>query len=335
VNTVPRRKEEPAVSEYAHALDPEVCFDAACTLLQQMIAAAREHGVSGDWTADAAETAVVAGGRAVEKAVLQGFFDARATAEAKAKADGGLSAPVDVAGVRHGRTESGHLRRQVTTVGPVAVHRLAFRAPNAANLHPADENLNLPPGLHSWPVAELAAIESARGSFDDAAEALARACGAPVAAPQAVRAMVIVAAADFIAFYDQTAPMMSTKKTLLVLNVVGKGIVMRPEDLREDTRKKAERAAKAGQLAEGDRPNRKRMATVGAVYDAEPALRRPHDITTLTKARKNRRKKKAKKEDRKKRTGPKALRKWLTASITDDPADIIAALFDQAEASGP
>lgn len=186
-----------------------------------MIVTAREHGASGDWSADAAEMAVVGDDRAVELAVLRGFFDARAAAEVDSHAAGELAAPIDAAGVRHGRVEPGHLRRQCTALGPVTVHRLAFRAPHAENLYLADEQLNLPPGLHSWPVAKLAAIESARGSFHDAAEALTRTCGAPVPVPQAVRAMVIAAAADFAAFYEQTAPMMSTKKTLLVLTVDG------------------------------------------------------------------------------------------------------------------
>lgn len=323
------------MSEYAFAPDPEMCFDTARAGLEEMIAAARGHGAAGDWTADAAESAVIDDSRAVALAVLQGFFDTRAAAEATARAEADLDAPVDADGVRHTRCEPGHVRLLACMLGRLRVHRLAFRAPGAENLYPADAELNLPSGLHSWPVAKLAAIESARGSFGDAAQALTRACGAPVAAPQAVRAMAIAAAADFAAFYDQTAPMMSTARTLLVLTVDGKGIVMRPEDLREDTRKKAERAAKAGRLADGDRPNRKRMATVGAVYDAEPAPRRPHDIITLAKAGKQKHRKKPKKKDRTKRTGPKAVRKWLTASVADGAADVIAAVFDQAEARDP
>jgi hypothetical protein len=323
------------MAQYAHVPDPEAAFDAARTGLEEMITAAREHGACGDWSAETAEYAVVGDGRAVELAVLQGFFDTRAVAEADARAAGDLAAPTDAAGVRHGRVEPGHLRHQATTVGRVTVPRLAFRAPHTDNLYPADAELNLPPGLHSWPVAKLAALESARGSFHDAADALTRACGAPVAAEAQVRAMAIAAAADFGAFYAHTPPMMSTKKMLLVLTVDGKGITMRHADLREDTRKKAEQAAKNGRLADGDRPNRKRMACVGAVYDAEAAPRRPHDIITLAKAGKKKHKKNRTKKKDTKRPGPKAVRKWLTASVADDAADVIAAVFDQAEARDP
>jgi hypothetical protein len=143
--------------------------------------------------------------------------------------------------------------------------------------YPADALLNLPAGPYSHEVAKLAAVESARGSCHDASDALARTCGSPVAAPQAVRAMAIAAAVDFAAFYDHTASMMSGAGTLLVLSVDGKGIVMRPSDLREATRKKAEGEAAAGRLGDGGHSGRKRMATIGAVYDAEPAPRRSHD----------------------------------------------------------
>ena len=330
-----QHKEEPAVSEYAHAPDPEARFDAARDRLEQMIAAAREHSASGDWSADAAERAVVAGGRTLELHVLQGFHDARATAELHARTAGHFAAPVDAGGVQHGRIEPDHARRLSTTVGCVTVRRLAFRAPQRENLYPADAELNLPAGLHSHEVAKMAAIESARGSFADAADALARRCGASVAAPQAVRAMAIAAARDFDGFYDHTAPMMSSDGTLLVLSVDGKGIVMRPADLREATRKKAERDCAAGRLGDDGHAGRKSMATIGAVYDAEPAPRRPHDIITLAKAGKRKHKKKAKKKDRKKRPGPKAVRKWLTASVAANAADVIKAVFDQAEARDP
>jgi hypothetical protein len=329
-----QHKKEPAVSEYAFTPDPEAAFDAARAGLEELIAAAREHGWGGDWSADTAERAVVGDGRAVQLQVLQGFHDARALAESAAHANGDLATPVDAAGVEHRRTERGHVRHLACTVGTVSVHRLAFRAPDTENLYPADAVLNLPAGLHSHEVAKLAAIESARGSFADAAEALARTCGAGVAAPQAVRAMAIGAAADFAAFYDHTAPMMSDAGTLLVISVDGKGIVMRPADLREATRRKAEREKAAGRLGDDGHAGRKRMATIGAVYDAEPAPRRPHDIITLAKAGKTKRKKKAKK-NRKKRPGPKAVRKWLTASVADDAADVIKAVFDQAETRDP
>lgn len=84
---------------------------------------------------------------------------------------------------------------------------------------------------------------------------------------------------DIDAFYRARIPTPCTAGTLLVISVDGKGIVMRPDSLRPAT---AKAAARRGlfrtRLAAGEKPARKRMATLAAVYDAEPALRRPHDV---------------------------------------------------------
>jgi hypothetical protein len=66
---------------------------------------------------------------------------------------------------------------------------------------------------------------------------------------------------------------------VLVLTVDGKGIVMRPEALREPTARAAAGATTklATRLSKGEKRNRKRMATVGAVYDITPVARSPAD----------------------------------------------------------
>ena len=54
---------------------------------------------------------------------------------------------------------------------------------------------------------------------------------------------------------------------------------MRPGALRAATAKAAARLGKMRtRLTAGEKPNRKRMAALVAVYDAEPAERRPHDV---------------------------------------------------------
>ncbi len=58
-----------------------------------------------------------------------------------------------------------------------------------------------------------------------------------------------------------------------------KGIVMRPGALRAATAKAAAKLGKMRtRLSAGEKPNRKRMAALVTVYDAEPAKRRPHDV---------------------------------------------------------
>jgi hypothetical protein len=135
------------------------------------------------------------------------------------------------------------------------------------------------------------------------------------------------AARDITAFYAARIPQPCTASTLLVLSADAKGIVMRPGALRAATAKAAARQGKMRtRLAAGEKPNRKRMATLACVYDAEPAPRRPHDVIAPPGGRHG---------CRIPRPGPKTRARWLAGSVEHDPAEVIAAAFDQAEARDP
>jgi hypothetical protein len=224
------------------------------------------------------------------------------------------------------RVERGHRRGLATVFGPVTVTRMAYRAPGARNLYLADAALNLPEGRHSDGLAKMAVIESVRGSFDDAAEAIGRASGVAVGKPQLL-AMVRGAAADIEAFYAQRLPG-PAPGALLVQTYDGKGIVMRPEALRAGTVKAAAKASQklSTRLSPGEKNGRKRMAELGCVYDAEPVPRTPGDV--LARSAKPG-------QDATRRRGPVATGKWLTGSVTDDIAAVIAAGFDEATRRDP
>jgi hypothetical protein len=221
-----------------------------------------------------------------------------------------------------------------TVFGTVRVTRCAWRAGGAHNLYPADAALNLPERLHSHTLRRRAAIEAVRDSFQAAEQAITRACG-KVAGKRQVEQLTVAAASDIDAFYQATAPQPCTDDTLLVLSVDGKGIVMRPEALREETRKAAQ-AKPTGtyrtRLASGEKQGRKRMATLGTVYDADPAPRRPHDVLTpaitihATPDGDG---------GRPHRKGLIATAKWLTGSIATTSEQVIAQVFDQAEQRDP
>ncbi len=102
---------------------------------------------------------------------------------------------------------------------------------------------------------------------------------------------------------------------------------MRLEALRAATAKATAKLGKMRtRLASGEKPNRKRMAALVTVYDAEPAMRRPHDVIAPPGGRAG---------ARALRPGPKALAKWPAGSVRKDPADMIAAAFDEADARDP
>jgi hypothetical protein len=264
-------------------------------------------------------------GREMIRQLLQDHYDLRGMREEqRAREDRAPAAGPD--GIVRTRLEAGHGRLLSTLSGTVTVTRCAWRAPGAPSWRPADAALSLPAGRHSRSLAKLAAIEAARGSFGAAHAAVARRCGNVIGKRQ-LEQSVVSAAADIPAFYAARVPEPRTPETLLVLSADCKGIVMRPGALRAATAKAAARLGKMRtRLPAGEKPNRKRMACLVTVYDAEPAERRPHDVIAPPGGRHG---------SRKPRPGPKALAKWLAGSVRSDPAEVIAAAFDEAEARDP
>jgi len=227
-------------------------------------------------------------------------------------------------GVVRSRVESGHERALETVFGTVTVERLAYRAPGVGNLHPADAALNLPVERHSHGLRRLCALEAPRGSFEGAVEAIERQTGVRLGKRQ-VEELAGLAAMDFEDFYENRRPTRAKSDDLLVLSADGKGIVMRPDALRTraPARPRAGPAPKP-RLSADDRQNRKRMAEIGAVYDAKPAPRTAADILTS-----------AAPEGYEPEPGPVAKNKWLTASIVNAPAEVIKRVFDEAERRDP
>ena len=223
-----------------------------------------------------------------------------------------------------GRVEKGHVRALETVFGTVSVGRLAYRASGVGNLHPADAALNLPVERHSHGLRKLCALESPRGSFDGAVEAIERQTGVRLGKRQ-VEELAGLAAMDFEDFYEARRPARGKPGDLLVLSADGKGIVMRADALRTraPARPRAGPAPKP-RLSGEDHQNRKRMAEIGAVYDAKPAPRTAADILTS-----------ARPEDYDPAPGPVARNKWLTASIVKAPAEVIKRIFDEAERRDP
>ena len=149
-------------------------------------AAALEHA--------ALEEELTARGRELMRQGLQDHLDLRAAREPRQRRAAGPD------GIPRTRAERGHTRLLSTVFGQVTVSRIAYRAPGAPNVHPADAALNLPAGKHSHGLARLAAIEAAGGSFAGAAAAVTRAAGVPLGKRQA-QELTRRAAADFGDFY--------------------------------------------------------------------------------------------------------------------------------------
>jgi hypothetical protein len=141
-------------------------------------------------------------------------------------------------GIARTRAERDHHRPLASVSGQVTVSRIACRTPGAGNVHPLDAALSLPEEKQSHGLRKLAAIESARGSFDDAATAVTRATGVRTGKRQ-LEELALRAAADVDAFYAGRRPGPAPDEHVLVLTGDGKGIVMRPDALRPATAKAA------------------------------------------------------------------------------------------------
>ena len=256
-------------------------------------------------------------GRELLRQLYQGQLDLRALREQRVPVS-------DVEGVRHGAVETGHVRPLSTVFGVVEVDRLAYRHRGHANLYPADGRLNLPAERHSHGIRKLAAVEVSRGSFDEAAGAIGRQTGQPIGKRQ-VESLTARAAADVEEFYTIRRVSPADKTDMLVISADGKGIVMRPDSLRPATAAKAAAASTklATRLSKGEKRNRKRLAEVGTVYHISPAPRTAADVMGPHE------------QNEPPAAAPTAKNKWVTASVVDDAAEVLTAVFDEAERRDP
>jgi hypothetical protein len=210
--------------------------------------------------------------------LMQDYLSLRAVQEQEQ----GLDRPV----IGADQVERTHQRpgdvRLMTSFGPVRVERISYGQEGVASLKPLEAQLNVPQDSYSHEVRRRVALEVCRGSYDEAVEALHQSTGAHVPKRQ-TQELAEQAAQDFDAFYQRRAvpePQVGTEDDLVVLSADGKGVVMRAEALLAATRRAAELKGHKmrKRLSKGEKKDRKRMATVAAVYTVAPQCRTPEDI---------------------------------------------------------
>lgn len=221
-----------------------------------------------------------------------------------------------------------HERELETIFGTIKVERTGYGFKGDKSLHPMDAALNLPESRYSFELQRRIAIEAAKGSFDDTVEFVKNNTGAHVPKRQ-VEEIVQGAAQDFDTFYEkrQQSPNPDPPGSVLVLSVDGKGVVMRPQDLRPQTRKSAElRTQKMKQrLSKGEKRNAKRMATVATVYTIAPHKRTPEDLLNKTVSV----------LDPNPLNRPKPENKRVWASVEKEPVEVIRAALQEALSRDP
>jgi hypothetical protein len=214
-------------------------------------------------------------GQELLRKLYQGWLDEQAEAETETDV-------VDADGTERSLNRA-HERALKTVFGPVRVKRGGYGTEGKASLHPLDGQLNLPEEMYSHELRRRAAEEASKSSFDETVTTIKQYTGAAIPKRQ-VEELVQRAAQDFDAFYEvrrrEASGVREEPGSLLVLTVDAKGVAMLKEDLRPATRKKAEQQGRklTTRLTKGEKPHRKRMATITAVYTVAPYVRTPEQV---------------------------------------------------------
>lgn len=202
-------------------------------------------------------------GREVVRLALQAHIDARG--------DGDVGPAVVIDGP-DGPQRLGykrlHTRRVVSLVGALRVRRVGYGAPGRDSVHPLDAELCLPGRSYSYEYQRHLARAAVCGPFDEAIGFLAEMTGARIPKRSAEQ-IVAEAAADFDSFYSARSGKGELGADDILVGAIDcKGIPM----------VKPERAHKVVRRRKGEKPNKKKMATVAAVFSCAPRPRTPATV---------------------------------------------------------
>lgn len=166
--------------------------------------------------------------------------------------------------------ERGRVRgRQIRSIfGEVDARRRVYACPGFSSVYPLDEQLALFGRSHSYGVQRWTVLAAVQGPFHEAVAAVRERTGLTLSKRSAEQ-MVVEAAQDFDFFYQQRKPMPPELSGPIVVCAVDcKGIPMKkPEPVQQKFKKK-----------KGEKANKKRMATVAAVFTQEPRIRTSEDV---------------------------------------------------------
>lgn len=280
-------------------------FESLMCWLSGEVAAQMQHGEI--------EGLIFTEGTELLRRLMQGHLDLRAIREPRRH---DVISP-DGAVLTHCRSNCE--RPLMTIFGEVTIRRKGYSCTGMRSVFPLDGELNIAKDRYSHGLRRRVANEAALHSFDEAVANIDKTTGGKVPKRQ-LEELTVAVAQDFDAFYSGgSADGPQQTLDILVMSVDQKGIVMRKEDLRPATRKAAEESVRrpGARLNPGEKPNRKRMASVATVYDIEAHVRSPEMIMGLC-------------PDEGKPVRPRATNKRVWASVEREPEDVIQDMFQEA-----
>jgi len=241
-----------------------------------------------------------------------------------------------------------HERGLTSTFGPVRVVHMGYQLAKSNSLYPLDASLNLPRESYSHGMRLIVARQASKVSFEEVGRTVEHFTGVRIPHRQ-IEDLALRASVDFDAFYEErqgaahvacaaqtataaaaaaAAATADATAPIVVVTADGKGVVMRPEHLRDATRKAA--AARthkmATRLSPGEKRGAKRMAEVASVYTIAPFPRTPEQIIRVTSTL----------DDSNGGTArPRPEHKRVWASLEHEPTEVIAEAFREAESRDP
>jgi hypothetical protein len=161
-----------------------------------------------------------------------------------------------------------HDRTIHSVFGEVEATRTAYFAAGAESVHPFDKAAALPDRTFSYEVQRRGVTGSVQGPFDEAVERVKESTGLSLS-KRSLEQILVDAAVDFDAFYAvRKLPPPSKTGPIVVLSLDCKGVPM----------VKPELALRVVRQGSGKKANKKRMATVAAVFTQEPRIRTPEEV---------------------------------------------------------
>ena len=229
---------------------------------------------SNSWEHSKVEDYIKIEGTEILRLLFQAHLDCRSNGEEK------IESLLGADGVDRTHHREGTIRGLETLFGRVSVARRRYGANGYPSLFPLDAKLNLPPNVYSIGLQRVVGIEAAKSSFDSVSNSVSEYTGGHIPKRQIER-IAARCSQDFDDFYSvKECSNTADLDDPLILTIDGKGIVVRTQDLREVTQKAAQSNEQKlkHRRSKGEKPNRKRIATVAAVYTQERFERIPEEI---------------------------------------------------------
>ena len=214
-----------------------------------------------------------------------------------------------------------HERSIHSIFGEVEATRTGYFADGTESIHPLDKAAALPARTFSYEIQRRGLLGSIQGPFDEAVERIKESTSV-LLSKRSLEQIAVDGATDFDSFYTlRELPPPSETGPIVVTSLDCKGVPM----------VKPERALRVVRRAAGKKANKKRMATVAAVFTQQPRIRTPEEV--LESLFHEGPRPVADERDAPRWPGPEYKRIWASLEKTKD--DVIAEVVQELAARDP